>query len=168
MKILGLPGINPATGPWMDSILERVANERDDANTQYYEFWNSPDDHIDAPAELVRAAAAAPELIIAKSMGTLLTLRGVAESILAPKACVLIGIPVGGDRELERSILSGWHERDIPTLFIQQQADITGTFDELTAVLTASGHLQTVSIPGSDHVYSDVDQLASLIHDWRS
>ena len=40
MKILGLPGIKEATGPWMDRVLDGIDVDAE-RQTQYYEGWKS-------------------------------------------------------------------------------------------------------------------------------
>ncbi len=166
MKILGMPGVNPQTGPWMDNILGGVASAGDRAQTQHYGFWTSGEERVDAAAELQIVSSFDPELIVAKSMGTLLTLRGVSDGMLQPKQCVLIGIPVAGSGA-GIDLLLRWHELNLPTLFIQQELDRTGTFEQLSALVNPESRCTLVAVPGSDHVYADTAVLIKLINDWR-
>ena len=165
MNILGLPGRNDATGPWMDRILSNVASNSDRYETQYYQAWQN-NTEVDEDYELAKAAAFQPDLIIAKSLGTLLTLIGYQRNLLQASRCVLIGIPASNLRAEEIKMLSDWQVTGVKTLFIQQTSDVTGSFAALKDILPNSTSITVKEIPGEDHVYGDVDELVILIQDW--
>lgn len=166
MKILGMPGQNAATGPWMDSVLAAIAGGGDECKTLYYDFWNDGTGRPDPPQEIQKVVDFGPDLVVAKSMGTLLTVRALVNQRVAPSRCVLIGMPIGNANPELRAVLGAWHERGIPTLFIQQTDDRTGNFAQLAELVQAIAPNSLREIPGDDHVYSDVDQLATLISEF--
>lgn len=165
MNILGLPGRNDATGPWMDRILSNVASNSDRHETQYYQAWQN-NTEVDEDYELAKAAGFQPDLIIAKSLGTLLTLIGYHRKVLTASHCVLIGIPVSNLQAEEHEMLSDWQMTGVKTLFIQQTNDVTGSVAALNDIVPNSKKITVREIPGEDHVYGDVDELVTLIQDW--
>ena len=168
MNILGLPGKNSATGPWMEEILSQIDLPEDTRNTQYYKAWQEAGSEIDEVVELDLAAGFDPNLIVAKSMGSILTLIGVGAGKLKPTACVLIGVPVNGLLETEKSVLQNWQDTGISLLCIQQTSDVTGTYEQLEDLAPeANGLVTLVEIAGSDHVYSDVPELTQIINKWH-
>lgn len=167
MKILGLPGQNDATGPWMDEILSGDRGSDDEALTQYYEFWKSPGSQLDFGLELDKASRFSPDVVVAKSLGAILTLRGVANGSLTPQECVLIGVPVRSLQEPGRDALSQWHEKPFRTLFIQQADDVVGGFDELSKLVPDAENCTLVRVTGSDHIYADTSGLIEIINEWR-
>ncbi len=167
MNILGLPGKNDATGPWMEKILSGVSSQNDVVVTQYYKAWQVPGSEIDEFLELKLAADFRPHLLVAKSMGSIIAILGASTGKLVPEKCVLIGVPVDSLREDEKSALSSWSAAGVNTLFIQQSADLTGSYQNLADVVSPSPNVTFVEIDGSDHVYGDTEQIAEIINDWQ-
>lgn len=167
MKILGLPGQNDATGPWMDDILSGIRGDDDQTLTQYYECWGKPGSQLDLRLELDKASRFSPDLVVAKSLGAVLTLMGVSNGSLTPRECVLIGVPVRGLQAPGREALSRWHERAVRTLFIQQADDVVGGFGELAKLVPESKDCTMVRVAGGDHIYRDTAELIRLINEWR-
>lgn len=152
----------------MEEILAGVRGDEDETLTLYYECWTAPGSELNEATEIARACGFAPDLVCAKSMGAVLTLLGVSSGSLQPRSCVLIGTPLAGLRADEREVLTAWHTRSIATLFIQQTADRTGSFEELSNLVTATERCILVEVAGHDHVYSDTPALISHICRWRS
>jgi len=162
-QVLGLPGRNPETEAWLAGLL--AALDAPDANGIHYAHWDDGGEP-DVELEARRLARLKPQLVVAKSMGTLVASTAFDLHEFRPERAVLIGTPVGHLPASAVARLTALADAT-PTLFIQQQDDITGSFAEIDAVVSGCARGTTVSVPGSDHVYADVEQLASLIQRWR-
>ena len=166
MKILGLPGQNQSTFHWMQEILGTIQTENLTTSTQSYKFWDQPGSALDEALEIGRASEFNPDLIVAKSLGTIITLLGISQGKVSPRYCVYIGIPVSSVDESVIEILSGDHATGIVSLFIQQSHDRTGGYSQLCDLLPVRRNFTTVEVPGEDHVYSDVLELGKIINGW--
>jgi predicted alpha/beta-hydrolase family hydrolase len=167
MNILGLPGKNDSTGPWMREILAAISSQGDIVETQYYDAWKKPGAEIDEKLEIAIAEKFSPSLIVAKSMGAIITILGVSLRKVMPIECVLIGVPVNSLLQEERSILSAWPDAGIRTLFIQQSSDMTGSYNQLVDLVPSSEDITLAEIEGSDHAYSNTNEIARIIRNWK-
>ena len=160
MKILGLPGRNPETESWLHALLELLdAGESTVARYSHWEGGGEPD----VAAEAGRHPAGAADLAVAKSMGTMVLLASAVTGSL-PEAAVLIGTPLKAYTAEQVAELQALMGR-IPCLFIQQTNDFTGSAGALRDRLGETAEIEEVA--GSDHVYSDVAELAGLIRGWQ-
>jgi hypothetical protein len=96
VKILGLPGINPATGAWMQQLIESVALGQSDSKIQYYRCWSMPGTGLNLEFEAGAAGRENPDLVIAKSIGTRVVLFSYFKNLLAADNYVFIGTPLRG------------------------------------------------------------------------
>jgi hypothetical protein len=96
-------------------------------------------------------------------MGTMVLLASAATGSL-PEAAVLIGTPLKAYTAEQVAELQALMGR-IPCLFIQQTNDFTGSAGALRDRLGETAEIEEVA--GSDHVYSDVAELAGLIRGWQ-
>ena len=157
--VLGLPGRNPETEAWLRKLLRTLALP--DAEVASYGHWQGGVEP-DVAGEASRHPVAGRGLVVAKSMGTMVLLAGIEAG--DPERAVLIGTPLQGYDEAQIDALKALAARR-PCLFIQQTDDFTGDFAALHALLGDAATV--VEVPGSDHVYADVDQLAMLIGRWQ-
>ncbi len=157
--VLGLPGRNHETESWMTALLTELGCAG--AEVARYDHWRSGGDP-DIGREAGRHPVAGRELVVAKSMGTMVLLASAAQG--APARAVLIGTPIGAYPQAQVQALQALIGR-LPCLFIQQKDDFTGTAAALQAVVGDSAELRVIA--GSDHVYADVAELAGLIRRWQ-
>jgi hypothetical protein len=163
VRILGLPGRLPETFDHMQALLASLAEASDVVEAQRYGFWDGGVADPDFAGEARRAAASAPESVVAKSLGCLVAMEACAVHGLTPRACVFIGVPL---RRLEaegRADMLARHASAIPTLFIQQPDDPTGRLADLARRVPGAA-CRTAS--GDDHVYSDLAELARFVRSW--
>jgi predicted alpha/beta-hydrolase family hydrolase len=163
MKLLGLPGRDEATVAWLGEILNGLTGARDSVIVQRYGCWEDGGE-LDLQAEITKAGAVAPDLVVAKSLGTRVTLHAAIEGALAAPGYVLIGIPLAAYSEDEVAMLNALCGR-ARVLVIQQTDDFLGGFAEVQRRVTAPSAVLE-EVPGSDHVYSDTDALVKLIRAW--
>ncbi len=164
MTLLALPGRKPQTLPWMQALLADLGTP--DAPIQRYRFWAHADiSNPDIEPEITAASASSADLVIAKSIGTLIAMLARRDRGLAAQAYVFVGTPVRRLAGLGQLDLLAAQASAAPTLFIQQTADPGGGFAELAARLPEAAALREV--PGDNHAYADTHALAALIAAWR-
>lgn len=164
MELLGLPGRNPETEAWMAALLDALHDRG--GRTIHYRHWDDGSEP-DVTGEAHRLSGLEPDLVVAKSMGTLVAATAFRGHDFRPGAVVLIGSPVG---HLPESTLALYTELAdaVPTLFIQQEEDFTGPFRSVEALAARCDRAEAAAVPGSDHVYADVAALVALIERWRA
>jgi predicted alpha/beta-hydrolase family hydrolase len=162
MKILGLPGINPATGQWMKKLLGSIDLNQSEITIQKYQSWTNPVSRFNLEVEAGIAAKAKPDMVIAKSIGIRVALFAFSNNLIAARSYILLGIPVRGCAKEEISALKEL-STSVPTLLIQQTDDPAGSFSVL-----ASPICKTSEIPGNDHLYGNIKQLRQIIESWHT
>ena len=163
MNLYGLPGRDQATEAWMTDLLKKLALGQGGWQLQSYRHWQSGLEP-DVGFEAIRVAVSDTDMVVAKSLGTLVLLTAAAGNV-SPASAVLIGVPlVAYDAERRASLREFAAAR--PTLFIQQTGDVTGSYDELADVVRGISTVTLAEVAGEDHVYSDTDELKSLIENW--
>ena len=165
MKILGLPGINPVTGPWMQRLLGSIDLNQSGSIVQQYQCWAVPGTKINLAVEAGIAAKAEPDIVIAKSIGTRVAIYSFTNGLISPHACIFLGIPLRGCSNDEISALQKLCT-SVPTLLVQQTDDPAGSFSTLASGIPASPTCTTSEVPGNDHVYGNIDQLKQIIEPW--
>lgn len=164
MKILGLPGIKPATLDWMQSLLKSLDQGQNEILIQQYHTWHHPGSTFDLEQEANIAGKFTPDLVIAKSIGTRVALSGYNKSLLHAHHWILIGLPIHGYNDNEIHILQNLVDA-AGVLIIQQTADPAGSYSELCKIITAPLD-NLVEVPGNDHWYGDIASLKLIIENW--
>jgi hypothetical protein len=161
MKILGLPGVNPATKNWLQALLTALGEDGPDATILEYRHW-SEDSDADIGHETSRLENLTVDLVIAKSFGTAVATQAFDTSGFRPGQAVFIGCPLKRHGADDYALLRRFVE-SVPTLFIQQSADFAGSYRELHDIVGGLGNATTREVPGDDHVYGDIEELRGLI-----
>lgn len=161
MKILGLPGVKSATLAWLQQLLSALAEPSASTRIQEYRHW-ADDSGADLQHEAGRLEAVAVDLVIAKSLGTLIATRAFDSFAFRPKRAVLIGCPLQRHADNHYALLKKFAGA-VPTLFIQQTADFNASFDALNQVAVSLPKARTAEVAGDDHVYSDINELSQII-----
>lgn len=164
-RVLGLPGREPSTLSQMQALLAELGVGAE--AIQAYGFWGHADhSNPQLGGEAAAAGGSGAEVVVAKSIGTLVTLLAERDHGLAPKACVFLATP------MRRFHAQGWvplladHCAAIPTLFVQQTDDFNGAFADLAEVVARHRECRCVEIPGGDHLYEDIGRIAPPVRGW--
>ena len=164
-RVLGLHGREPSTRFQMEALLAALGAGAE--AIQAYGFWEDADySDPELGLEAAVAGASGAEVVVAKSIGTLVTLLAGRDHGLAPKACVFLATP------MRRFQAQGWvslledHCAAIPTLFIQQTDDFNGAHADLATVVAPHRECRALEIPGADHLYEDIGRIAPPVRDW--
>jgi hypothetical protein len=161
LDLVGLPGHDPQTEAWLQALLHKLEFGQQASRVAHYRHWDGGEPDLNFEAAAVQASE--DDLVIAKSMGTMVLLQAYGSG-LRPAAAVLIGVPVNHyDANLRAALRDLASERTC--LFIQQTGDFTGPFAQLAEVLEGTP-ATLVEVSGDDHVYADTSVLASIIERW--
>jgi hypothetical protein len=163
-RTLVLPGRLPETVSWAKQLCREVGSKLEPCTIAEYSHWTSGD-LPEVPGEAGKISDIQPTWIIAKSMDTLVASFAQAQSGLMARKAVFMGSPVQAytDADAERLVRFC---AAIPTLFIQQAADYTGSFEQMQELTQDCANCERIEIPGSDHVYGEFDTLVPLIRSW--
>jgi len=165
MKILGLPGINPATEQWMKKLLSAIDLNQTEIAIQQYQCWTHPGAKINFEREASIAAKSDSDIVIAKSIGTRVLLCASTNCLITANTCVLIGIPIQGYSNSEISVLNKLCALE-STLIIQQKDDPVGSYSMVASTIPDTSLCKMAKIPGCDHLYSDIEELKLIIEPW--
>jgi hypothetical protein len=164
MKILGLPGRKRSTLEQMRALLARTAGDGDQPIVQEYGFWTSGDSpNPDVRPEAEIAAKSHAGVVVAKSIGTLITMLAIRDFGLRPARCVFVGTPLARYRQENLLPLLESHCEQTPTLFIQQTGDFNGRYADLAPLVARHCRCSSAEIAGGDHLYLDVETIAKII-----
>jgi predicted alpha/beta-hydrolase family hydrolase len=167
MNALLLPGNSSRNGKWIENLKLAIADHFVRVETQHYQHWQSGYDRADIEYEISvaksRAERLRPYIIIAKSIGTVISVKGVADGKLEPEKLILLGVPINGGVSMD--MFSEWiSEINMTVIIIQNSNDPIGSFNEVKAAFKGkSKSLKFVELPGNTHDYLDFDAIARLI-----
>jgi predicted alpha/beta-hydrolase family hydrolase len=165
MDVLGLPGRDAATEAWLTDVMRAFELPEGERTVQRYRCWDDGAD-FDLAGEVARATASAPDLVVAKSMGTRVAIHAAHSGGLVAPEWVLIGLPLAayaeGELDLVRALCG-----QAQVLIIQQTDDFLGGFEQVRAAVD-SNRPTFAEVPGEDHVYSDVAELGGIVQTWRA
>lgn len=171
MHIVILPGNSKEFNEqWLFDSEKNYKDLFESATTHYYKHWELEEDKIYLDDEVEKLSKEAENLgkyiILAKSIGTLVTLKTISDKKIKPVKCVFVGSPWNIDEidELEE-ILKDFR---IPTLFVQQTNDMFFKHKDLEKFLEEHeiGEYQLVEIPGENHAYDNYDDIKKMIKDF--
>lgn len=165
MNLIGLPGRNSETRAWLENLASSLKLGQRDVHVAHYRHWDTgaePD--VGFEAGMVQGSAA--DLVIAKSMGTMVILQAYALGF-TPAAAVMIGVPLSAYDDVQKSALRQFAS-EVPCLFIQQTADITASFTMVEDELEGINGATLAEVPGSDHMYMDIAALQRIIESWAA
>ena len=169
MNLLLLSGNSIQNKSWIEESEAVLKDLFEKTHIHYYKHWDENNPIIDFAYELNKVAEFAsgfdPYIIFAKSIGTILTVKGVHDNLLKPPKCIFLGVPISWGKQ-NVSASDKWFENySIPTLFIQQTSDPMMSFQSLDLYLTERHVKNNISteIPGDTHHYSDLKTIKTMV-----
>lgn len=134
-----------------------------------YAHWNSGKPFIDFKMELDRlhneTLPDTPYIVVAKSVGTLLTAQAINAGIINPVQCVFLGLPLKLI-EKEAYPLATWlRNYHHPVTIIQNTNDPVGSYEAVKdfIVQTNLGQCLCIELPGSSHDYTATTKLKQIL-----
>lgn len=166
MNALLLPGNSSRHGEWVEELKDALSPQFQTVTTQHYRHWQKAEDWADIEYEMgvadEKARDLQPYVIVAKSIGTVIAARGVANGMLYPEKIVLLGVPVKGGAQADEFARTLKHI-PIPVVIVQNSADPLGSFIEVRGAFEdISDGLSFVELPGETHDYLDFEAIAKL------
>jgi hypothetical protein len=163
MRLIGLPGQNPETAGWMRALVDSLALGQTSTEVAEYRHWEEAT-KPDVAHEATQLNVAPDDVVVAKSMGTMVLLTRARSGDL-PARAVFIGTPIRG---YPAPMLEDLREfaNTVPSLFIQQTSDLTGGFEAVRAVVGEAASASLAEVAGEDHVYADTAELKAIIESW--
>lgn len=157
-----VPGLKAVNREWMAQLSSAL-----DSSWMSIEYpWWCSANEIDMEPVIDAIAKANPDIVVAKSIGTLFISIALNRSLISPKHIVFLGIPKKAISEEEYGeILKALANERSSFLLIQQTNDFLGSFAEIRENTNAAG-LELFEIDGGDHQYDDYTQISRKINDW--
>ncbi len=101
--------------------------------------------------------------IVAKSVGSIISLIGIEKQIIKAKGIVILGLPLKYSQKNNINInkLINTAIKETKILVIQQKNDPIGNYQEVTKVLPTN--IKAIEIPGNHHVYGNIKCIKTLV-----
>lgn len=169
MKIVLLGGNSQTNIAWLEAMEVALKKKYSDVFAHQYLHWDTLDSLIDLDKELEilkkELGGIEQYVIVGKSAGALLALKGVHEHKLTPAACIFLGTAVLWGREKGFGVDSWLKGFSIPTLFIHKSGDPAIAPETLDLLLKESefNNYKLQAIQGNEHEYLDYQALSHFI-----
>ena len=158
MKLYILPGNSPKNRNWEEKLKKNLEGKINEIYLQYYDHWQTVEKIIDLDRELEKLLGEinVPEyLLLGKSAGVLVILKGIFENKLNSKGCIFLGTPVLWTKANKFSIDEYLTNFQTPTIFIHQSEDPAISAKDLKEILLnlKVKNYELIVISGNDHFY---------------
>jgi hypothetical protein len=169
MNILLLGGNSQRNKQWIHQLGDELSPQFDTCRVHDYLHWNGKGNFIDFNAELSRLSDVVVNLdnyvIFAKSVGSLLTLRGISVGIMKPKKCIFAGLPIKLAEEDNVPLVELLKKNSIPTLILQNSLDPTASYDKMQKYINRTGALnyRTHEFDGDTHSYDNFNEIKQQV-----
>ncbi len=170
MRLIILPGNSSHNKEWLEAASAAFYERFPRQHLQYYQHWQTEEQMTDMNKELDRLVKAGGstegDLILAKSVGTMLTLSGAYQGLLIPCSVVLLGLPIGFVKE------RGWDPTPWLQQFHQKATIIQKEYDPITSHQEVEEELEKlgrnnfelIKIPGNDHDYGEFSLISQYLY----
>ncbi len=174
-KLLVLPGNSPHNKEWTDECKESFASRFDEVYVNYYDHWETGENFINFETEINKikdvvggSDSGTTWHIYAKSVGTLLTLKLVAEGVVFPSQCLLFGMPL---ELIEKDGFSvewkDFADFKVESLAFHNVSDPVASCDLVTDSLEKyDNNIELVTLGGNNHDYLDFSYYQEVYDDW--
>ncbi len=153
-KILILGGYSNKNIEFINGWKEQLSDYN--VTLQQYNHWKGQEFSLETESSKFLELIKDQDILIAKSIGTIITLTNIKE--LNIKKIILMGIPQRLCKEENIDIKNLIKSNQINTLYIHQEHDVTGIYQELSMIVP-----NAVCISGSDHSYTNYDEILPII-----
>lgn len=171
MHLIILPGNSKEYNEqWLYDSEKTYKDLFDSTTVHVYESWKTGGATADVQVEVEKLSEEAKKLagdyvILAKSIGTIITMTAVGQGKISPKKCIFVGCPWGGKQGEFETLISKYK---VPTLFIQQTDDMFFKHAQLEEVIKKYGikNYDLIEIGGNNHAYDNYDGIKQRIKDF--
>lgn len=169
MQLVLLGGNSKLNKEWIEEVENTLKDLFDSTHIHYYKHWEEDNGSIDMDYELGKLSEYLKDqknyVIFAKSVGSILTVKGVHEKKLNPTSNILVGLAHSWAKSQNYEIDSWLKISTVPTLFIQKTGDPAIPFQELTELVGEEKMMNVTlqEMDGDDHHYANVGELKVYI-----
>jgi len=168
MNLLLLSGNSKRNKEWIHRVGEALSDSFSSTLVHHYRHWDSGEEFIDLDYELGKVVQEAQNLksysIFAKSVGSILALKGTVAQLLQPSSIIITGLPLSLIETENIPVLEWFKKIRIPITIAQNNQDPLGSYDEVKkfAGRTNRPGLTIVKLTGNTHDYEDMGRLKEL------
>ncbi|MFW5853260.1 MAG: alpha/beta family hydrolase [Patescibacteria group bacterium] len=160
MNLVILPGNSLNNKEWATLVSKSFISDFNYIYKQSYDHWKSGEEFINLDKEIEKLIENIPEppfFVLAKSAGSILTVKAIIEGKLKPEKCVFLGFPLNWVRENNFPLDYWLEDYSVPTLIIQKTNDPVTSYKELvnSKIIQKKENIKTLEIPGADHKYNN-------------
>jgi hypothetical protein len=174
MHLIILPGNSKEYNEqWLYDSEKAYKDLFESTTTHVYESWKTGKETADVKKEAEKLVAEAKKLkgayvVLAKSIGTIITVKAVGEGKISPEKCVFVGCPWGSFANEQGDFSDLIAKYKVPTLFIQQTDDMFFKFAELENVIEKYNieNYDLMEIEGNNHAYDNYDDIKQWMKDF--
>ncbi len=163
MKIVILPGNHIINRKWVNSIDGPLKKRFEKVSVLHYAHWGEKEVLVNLEKEINNIPN--DEVILAKSVGTILALKAVYEKKISPLKCIFIGTPIDWAEKNNMDPKKYLDNFVVPTLFIQNSKDPTCTSNDLKELLMKKNvkNYSLYEFEEESHDYENFDKIVTLI-----
>ena len=170
MNALLLGGMSPRHKEWVRQVAEALRPHFEEVRFLDYDHWDVAGAEMDVERELARAAELAKDygeyVVVAKSIGTVLTTLGIFRGQLKPARCVFLGFPYNTVLELPQVTELAKALPRLPyTVFVHNEHDPLGEADVVKQFILAhrpETYEFKIVLDDATHDYVDFGLIARL------
>lgn len=168
MDILILGGNSKRHKQWVRDLKDSLKDSFDRVVYVDYAHWESGDEQADIEYEISQAARLASELgsyvIVAKSIGTVIAMKGIASGALQPSSTLLMGLPLNGYIASSPDCADTLSSLPLTT-FLQNDQDPLGSAEDVQTFIESNPPaVWDFSVSSGDtHDYSDFALVRALL-----
>ena len=175
MQLILMSGNSLRNRDWIFLVESALKPLFEQTYVTIYDHWAKAQPMADIDLEADKLAKLARGLaseyaIFAKSIGSVITLKDIAESRITPSRLIITGLPLNLIEEIGLPIQDWLKKLSVPTIIIQNSDDPAGSYSrivDMTAAADKQNVLKLVEIPGNNtHDYNDLESLKSLVRDF--
>lgn len=165
-NILILGGNTSNNLEWINKFTKEFKKDNKVKNIKY-SHWNT-DKELDFELETNKVLTELKEFnnytIIAKSVGSIISLQAISNNLIKPDNLIILGLPLMYIRRKEIDINKLLNDSLTKTniIIIQQKDDPIGKYEEVKSLI--SKDIKTISIPGHYHIYGNVKSIKEIIN----
>lgn len=168
MNILILGGNSKRHYEWIRDVKEVLEPLADEVRLHDYKHWTNDDPEADVAFEVSAAAKTVEDIgdyiLVAKSIGTVISTFGISQGLLTPKACLFMGVPLQVIPERYPDFANDIAK--LPhTIFLQNTKDPLGSSVDLEQYVQKAAPVdwRLTATAHNTHDYVNMDLITSLV-----
>jgi len=170
MNLVLLAGNSYRNKEWIYRVKEVLSPLFDKSFVLEYAHWQSGEEEINLDNEILTLSNKlindSNYSIFAKSVGSIVALKGINDGVLKPIKIIIAGLPLFSIMESGTPFGKWLENSDVPLLIIQNTSDPLGSYLDVKKYfleLNIKSKYKIIELPGDDHSYNDLPKLKELV-----